>query len=305
MANIVIFGCRKITIDIIDYIVNNHTEHNIVGVINHDFERDRVYYKKLVSEKCKKLNIPTIRFDKKISTKVIRDMNPDIIFSLYYRLILSQEVLDIPSLGCINVHPGYLPKDRGPAPSLWNILNGDKFAGITAHYMTKEIDAGDIIDQERICIDGMTGFELNKKLMGIGTNLIVKNFESIINGTAKRTPQNHNNATYTLNFAKHLRYLHWDDPNRIVNQLRAFAAPFDGALAYSKNGKIAVFGGKILPNRNSFSAPGFYAISDSGITVQTCTLPILITDYSMVGGFLKPKGRFLSGPPLAEGEYEV
>lgn len=300
MVNIVMFGCRKIAIDAIEHIVGNYPEHTITGVVNHDFERDRIYHSELVSERCNALGIPTVRFEKKIDVDVIKKMNPDIVFSLYYRLVLRQEVLDIPKLGCINIHPGYLPIDRGPAPPLWNILNGDQYAGTTMHYMVEPVDAGDIIAQKRIAINDMTGFELNIYLLNVGSELFVENFDSLINGTNKRVPQNHDDATYTLHFSKHLRYLRWDDPKRVINQLRAFAPPFDGAFAYTKKGKISAFCGRIMPRRESFSAPGFYEITDNGIIVQTCTLPIIITNYSIVEGELKPRGRFLSGPPLLE-----
>jgi methionyl-tRNA formyltransferase len=298
--NVVIFGCRKITIDMIDYIFKNHPEHTISGVVNHDFERDRVYDKMLVAEKCAELSIPTVRFEKNVDVGAIEKMNPDVIFSAYYRLILKAPVLNIPKLGCINIHPGYLPKDRGPAPSLWNILNGDEFAGTTIHYMVRSVDAGDIIDQKRVSINDMTGYELNRYLMNLGFKLFTDNFDLIMRKKNNRIPQNHDEATYTLHFAKHLRYLHWDDPNRVINQLRAFALPFDGALAYTKNCKVNMFAGRIMPRRNSFSAPGFFNVIDGGIEVQTCTLPVLISDYNVISGTLPQKGRFLSGPPLQE-----
>jgi methionyl-tRNA formyltransferase len=231
---------------------------------------------------------------------VIKKMRPDVAFSAYYRLILKDPVLNIPKLGCINIHPGYLPKDRGPAPSLWNILNGDEYAGTTMHYMVEPVDAGDIIAQKRVTINDMTGYELNKYLMELGFQLFVENFDLIMRSKNQRIPQNHDDATYTLHFAKHLRYLHWDDPRRVINQLRAFAPPFDGALAYTKKCKINMMAGRIMPRRDSFSAPGFFQTTEGGIIVQTCTLPVLISDYTVLEGILPPKGRFASGPPLQE-----
>lgn len=298
MANIVIFGCRKITVDVIEYILSQYPEHKITGVINHDFERDRIYGGTLVSEKCVECGIPTIRFDKSVDKDTVLSMRPDIIFSLYYRLILKQEILDIPGLGAINVHPGFLPRDRGPAPSLWNVLNGDEYAGSTMHYMLEQVDAGDIIDQDRIKVGEMTGYELNVKLMNLGTSIFERNFESIMNGNNTRAPQDHTQATYTLQFAKHLRYLSWDNPERVCRQIRAFALPFDGALAYSSGAMVIVKAGHMLQSRDSFSAPGFYQVTEDGIIVQTCTLPILITDYKVDYGTLGQRGRFKSGPPI-------
>ena len=236
---ILIFGCRKIAIDIIDYICSDfNNKCEIVGVVQHDAERDRIYHNTLVSEHCDNLGIPCVRFDGKIQKSVIEEFSPDIVFSLYYRKILKQEILDIAKMGCINIHPALLPKGRGPAPSLWNVLAGDDYTGTTLHYMVEGVDAGDVIDQRKIRIDGMTGFDLNMRLSELGFEMFRDNFDSIIDGTNKRIPQNHEKATYCLSFKKSLRYISWDDPDKILNQLRAFAKPFDGALTWTKNIKM-------------------------------------------------------------------
>jgi len=301
MKNIVIFGCRKITVDIIDHIINNYSNRCLItGVVSHDEERDRVYNPILVSEHCDNHGIPWVRFDKKIDKKTVEDFSPDLIFSLYYRKILKQEILDIPDLGCINIHPALLPEGRGPAPSLWNVLNGDKYAGSTMHYMVEGVDAGDIIAQKKIEIEGRTGFDLNVHLSDVGFKLFVENFNSILDGTNKRIQQDHDKAVYCLPFKTSLRYIFWDNPKRILDQLRAFAKPFDGAITWTASGtKVVIWEAKILPKRESFSAPGFFEIIEDGILVQTGTLPMLITDWEIMSGELRNKGRFVSGPPVA------
>lgn len=293
---IIIFGCRKITSDIIRYVIDSG--HEVPLVITHDEERDRIYGNSLVHEFCDRSGIDNMRFDKKVDANIISEINPDIIFSIYYRKILKQNTLDIPRLGCINIHPAILPKGRGPAPTMWNILNGDEFAGSTIHYMTEDVDAGDIIDQKIVRVGNRTGFELNRDLMNECYELFVKNFEDICNGTNNKISQNHDDAEYCLPFKVNLRYLSWKTPDNIINTIRAFTKPYDGAIAYTaKNQKIVVWKGTKLNKRNSLKPPGFFEITNDGIIVQTNTTPILITEYDTLTGILPKSSRFVSGPP--------
>lgn len=296
---VVVFGCRIITADIIKYLIEQG--HDIPLVVHHDEERDRIYGNTLVSEYCNSVNIRNIRFEKEIDAELIKDQRADIIVSSYYRKILKSNVLNLSRLGCINVHSAILPVGRGPAPTMWNVLNGDTYAGATLHYMDEGIDSGDIIDQKIIRVDNRTGFELNKYLMFVCRDLIVNNFKSICEGTNKRIVQNHDDAEYCLPFKTSLRYLVWDNPDKVLNAIRAFTKPYEGAITYtSKNEKLLVWRGIKLPKRNSLSPPGYFEKTSEGIVVQTNTLPILITEYDVLSPSLRDKGRFVSGAPVAE-----
>ena len=109
----------------------------------------------------------------------IKDLNPDIICVVAYGKILPKEILEIPKLGCINVHGSLLPRYRGAAPIQWAILNGDKTTGITTMYMDIGMDTGDMILKEEVDIgeDETTG-ELWERLSKIGGNLLVETLKS-------------------------------------------------------------------------------------------------------------------------------
>jgi methionyl-tRNA formyltransferase len=297
---IIIFGCRKITSDVIKHVIDSG--HEIPLVVTHDEERDRIYGSPLVSEYCDLNDIDNIRFDKKIDTQLIYDKKPDLLFSVYYRKILRQSVLDIPRLGCINIHPAILPKGRGPAPTMWNVLNGDEFAGSTIHYMVKDVDAGDIIDQKIIRVNNRTGFDLNRDLMNVCYELFVNNFNLICGEKNNRVPQSHSDAEYCLPFKTSLRYVSWGDPDSVINAVRAFTKPYDGAISYTdKKERILIWECIKLNSRESLKPPGCFEITDDGIVVQTNTLPVLITKYDIISEALRKNGRFVSGPPVMEG----
>jgi UDP-4-amino-4-deoxy-L-arabinose formyltransferase/UDP-glucuronic acid dehydrogenase (UDP-4-keto-hexauronic acid decarboxylating) len=93
----------------------------------------------------------------------IRDMEPDLIFSFYYRNMLKSQILEIPKAGCINLHGSLLPAYRGRCPINWALVNGETETGVTLHYMTPKADAGDIIAQRNIAI---SYFDTAKTLFG-------------------------------------------------------------------------------------------------------------------------------------------
>ena len=117
-------------------------------------------------------------------------LRPDVICVVAYGKILPQEILDIPRLGCINVHGSLLPKYRGAAPIQWAVINGDKTTGITTMYMDNGMDTGDMILKQEVEIDSNeTTGELWDRLSKIGGQLLVKTLEQIEKGIAPRIPQ--------------------------------------------------------------------------------------------------------------------
>ncbi len=127
----------------------------------------------------------------------LRGLKPDVIAVVAYGRILSQRVLDIPQLGCINIHASVLPAYRGSAPYQWAVLDGLKETGVTAMYLCREMDAGDIIDISKTPIDeNETAGELLDRLAVLGADLLSKTLSRIETGDISRTPQDGTKATY-------------------------------------------------------------------------------------------------------------
>jgi methionyl-tRNA formyltransferase len=312
---ILLFGCQKIAVDVIKVILDS--EYDLVGVITCDEERDRLFGDELVSEFCFANNISSFRPDdnKPLITyyDMIASLKPDIMFSIYYRRILPKDIIDLPRLGCINLHPGLLPLDRAANPTYWNVRRGDKEAGTTLHYIEEGMDTGDIIAQDKMKIENRTGFELNNDIMDLGVKLFKNNFNAIMNETNIRVPQDNSQATCNIKFNNNMRYIDWcQSAENIINHIRAHARPYIGSLAYTKSGvKIAIHKAELLKDiRRNDKGPGSFVSTSSGsLIVQTHTTPILLTDFVYVGDkFFSykltnngncaiTKGRFLSGVP--------
>ena len=169
----------------------------------------------------------------------IRNLNPDVICVVAYGKILPKEILDIPRLGCINVHGSLLPEYRGAAPIQWAVLNGDKKTGVTTMYMDAGMDTGDMIFKEEVEIgDDETTGELWDRLSRIGGKLLVKTLENIENGTAPREKQG-DNFTMALMLDKEMAKIDWENKTaqEIKNLVRGLN-PIMGAYTFLNGKKI-------------------------------------------------------------------
>lgn len=169
----------------------------------------------------------------------IKDLNPDIICVVAYGKILPKEILEIPKLGCINVHGSLLPRYRGAAPIQWAILNGDKTTGITTMYMDIGMDTGDMILKEEVDIgeDETTG-ELWERLSKIGGNLLVETLKEIEKGIAPREKQG-NDYTLAPMLNKEMAKIDWENKTaeEIKNLVRGLN-PIMGAYTFLNEKKI-------------------------------------------------------------------
>lgn len=169
----------------------------------------------------------------------IRKLEPDVICVVAYGKILPKELLEIPNLGCINVHGSLLPQYRGAAPIQWAVLNGDKKTGITTMYMDEGMDTGDMILKKEVEIgDDETTGELWDKLAKIGGNLLVETLEQVEKGIAPRIKQG---EEYTMApmLSKEMARIDWEKQSAkdIKNLVRGLN-PIMGAYTFFNEKKI-------------------------------------------------------------------
>ena len=119
------------------------------------------------------------------SLNLIKDLNPDLLVSIFFNQILSKKLLDIPQ-DCINIHPAYLPSYKGVSPVFWALANDEPCAGVTVHYIDEGIDTGEIIYQEEIPISpNDTEHSLYFKCCEVGTPLLLKALMDVESGSVK------------------------------------------------------------------------------------------------------------------------
>lgn len=151
------------------------------------------------------------------TVETLRALQPDVIAVVAYGRILPQKVLDIPPKGCINIHASILPAYRGSAPYQWAVLDGMQETGVTAMYLCREMDAGDIIEIAKTPIGpDETAGQLLDRLAVLGAELLSKTMGRLTQGTVERTPQQHALATYAPMLDKSMCPIDW---NRTAQQI--------------------------------------------------------------------------------------
>ena len=201
----------------------------------------------------------------------LKDINPDVICVVAYGKIIPKEILDIPRLGCINVHGSLLPKYRGAAPIQWAVLNGDKETGITTMFMDVGMDTGDMINKEVVQIgDDETTGELWDRLSITGAKLLVKTLKDLENGTYKREKQG-DDFTVAPMIKKEMAKIDWENQtsSEIKNLVRGLN-PFMGAFSFLNDKKIKIWKVEKL-NDKPEKEPGTVLVSDSkaGLVIAT------------------------------------
>ncbi|EMG6526231.1 bifunctional UDP-4-amino-4-deoxy-L-arabinose formyltransferase/UDP-glucuronic acid oxidase ArnA [Providencia rettgeri] len=193
----------------------------------------------------------------------IREMKPDVIFSFYYRDMLSEELLAIAPKGAFNLHGSLLPKYRGRAPINWALLKGESETGVTLHKMVAKADAGDILAQEKVVItDTDTSLTLHAKVREAAEVLLNKTLPLIEAGSYKSVAQDESQATYFGRRTAEDGLINWNNSAKEVNCLiRAVTEPYPGAFTYLGARKMVIWRVRVLDD-NQGKAAGTVLSSD-------------------------------------------
>lgn len=238
---ILFMGTPEFAVPSLDILNKNH---DVIGVFT-KIDKPNMRGKKIkftpVKEYALEHDIPvyqpkSVRTDETLD--LIREMNPDLIVVVAYGKILPQELIDIPKLGVINVHSSLLPKYRGAAPIHAALIHGEEETGVTIMYIAEELDAGDMIMTGKTPItEEDTLATLHDRLMGIGATTLLEAVNKIGDGTAPRTPQDHEKATFVRPFKKEDCEINWNDTKENIFNFVRGMNPFPCSHTYL-NGKI-------------------------------------------------------------------
>jgi methionyl-tRNA formyltransferase len=218
-----------------------------------------------------------------------------------YGKILSKDILDLPPLGCINIHASLLPRFRGAAPIQHAIISGDSHTGVTMMYMSAGMDEGDIISKKATPIDRKTAGELFKELALMGGDLLIETLEQIVDGSAKSFPQNHSLATYAPKITKEDSRLDFNRKAIEIHRLIRAMSPLPGAYTNYQEKTMKIFDGQVVKS-NSLLPPGTIKhVDDSGILVATGEDDILIKQIRMPGKQTMDVSEYIKGNKIEIG----
>lgn len=232
--------------------------------------------------------------------RIISDMQPDIMIVVAYGLILPQAVLDIPRLGCLNIHASLLPRWRGAAPIQRAILAGDAETGVTLMRMEAGLDTGPMLLQERLPIaDTDNAGSLHDKLAALGARMIVEALPRLERGELIDEPQPERGVTHAAKLDKAEAVLDWRQPAvRLDRAIRAFN-PFPGAAARIDGQTVKIWSAEIVSGAGE---PGrILEAATDGIVVACAEGALRLTGLQKAGGKRLPAADFLRGFHLESG----
>ena len=233
--------------------------------------------------------------------EIVKELHPELIVVVAYGRILPKDILNVPPLGCVNVHASLLPKYRGAAPINWAMLNGDAVSGVTIMDMAHELDAGDIIRQVFTPVSRTeTAQELYDRLAQLGGQLLVETVAAIEDGTAQRTPQDPAEVTFAPMLSRELSPIDWTrTAAQIHDQVRGLL-PWPVASTDLFDGdKVKIFTTVETENKTG-KEPGTILRADkAGIDVACGGGTVLrITELQAPGSRRMAAADYLRGHPI-------
>ena len=235
------------------------------------------------------------------SLELVRSLKPELIVVAAYGKLLPEDILNVPPLGSINVHSSLLPKYRGAAPINWAVLNGETETGVSIMYMAKELDAGDVILQKSTPIGETEDAQsLTGRLAELGAEALFETVRALAEGTAARTPQDHEKHTYAPMLGKELSPVDWTrSAHEISCQVRGLI-PWPCAVTDVISGEEMKLWSVLETGEKTAARPGVItAAGKLGIDVVCGDGKVLrVTELQAKGGKRMTAAAYLLGHPI-------
>ena len=253
-----------------------------------------------VKELAVKHEIPVYQpesFREEETVQALRELRPDVVAVVAYGRILPQKVLDIPGKGCVNIHASVLPAYRGSAPYQWAVLDGLKETGVTAMYLCREMDAGDIIDVEKTPIGpNETAGELLDRLALLGAGLLSKTLDRIAQGNVTGTPQDGSLVTFAPMLDKTMSPIDWTKTAQQVHDHVRGLHPWPVATAEIGGKKFKIHSTVIVPGQGT---PGqILGLTKTGLQIACGQGAVEIRVLQAEGGKRMAAPDYFRGHPL-------
>lgn len=232
----------------------------------------------------------------------IRKEAPDIIFSFYYRHMISPEILMIPPFGGYNLHGSLLPAYRGRCPVNWVIIRGEKYTGVTLHEMVEKPDAGAIVAQRRVDIaEDDTALTLFGKLEKAAGGLLDDVLVRMRQGDIPKTPMDLSKGSYFGGRRPDDGRISWNRPaEEIYNLIRGVTRPYPGAFGFLDSKKVVIW--RAAYSKDGSNEPGLITVTGDTVLIGTGN-GIIYPDEIEVEGRVLDKGDLVSFFRNCKGEH--
>lgn len=229
----------------------------------------------------------------------LRALKPDVVAVVAYGKILPQAVLDVPVMGCVNIHASLLPKYRGSAPYQWAVLDGLEETGVSAMYLCREMDAGDVIDVAKTPIGpDETAGELLDRLAVLGGGLLSKTLRAMEQGTVTATPQDSTQATYAPMLDKSMCPIDWNVSARQVHNKVRGLNPWPVATAQLQGKRFKIYQTAVVACEHNAQPGTILELTRTGLRVACAQDAVEIRVLQAEGGKRMGAPDYFRGHPL-------
>lgn len=223
-----------------------------------------------------------------------------------YGKILPQEVLDLPTRGCINVHASLLPKYRGSAPIQWSIVEGESETGVTTMLMDAGMDTGDMLLKASLPIsDNDTAASLSDKLSQLGAQLLMKTLPAYLEGSLQSTPQDHQAATVIPMLRKEDGELNWHQPARALHNRIRGLYPWPGCYTWFRGQTLKVLRAQVYQGEPGYAGlPGqILEVGRQSLLVRTGDGILELLEVQLAGSKAMDAGSFARGQRIESADF--
>ncbi|HOM82773.1 MAG TPA: methionyl-tRNA formyltransferase [Armatimonadota bacterium] len=259
-----------------------------------------------VAATARELGLPLLQPAKVNDPEVVeqvQELAPDAIVVAAFGQILRKPLLQIPAIGCVNIHASLLPQYRGGSPVQHALLAGERVTGITIMLMDEGMDTGPILMQREVLISPEdTAGTLLDRLARVGADLLLEALPALAAGRLEPTPQDASRATYAPNLSREDARIDWSSSaEKIRNQVRAFS-PKPGAWAEFRGKEVKIWRARVDSDATDASPGQIVAIGPESIRVATGEGTLWLEEVQEAGKSRMGAGAFARGARLAPGE---
>ena len=235
--------------------------------------------------------------------QTLRDMQPDVIVVVAFGQILPKEILDIPRLGCVNVHASLLPKFRGAAPIQWSIIDGEEVTGVTTMLMDVGLDTGDMLLKAEIPMDPKeTGGSLHDKLAAVGGELLEKTLIGLEAGTIVPEKQDDSQAgEYARMLDKELGHIDFNQPAVVIERLIRGLNPWPSAYTYIDGKTLKIWEAEVLDRNYGCEYGEVAEVTRNCLIIQTGVGALSVKSVQLQGKKRMDIAAFLNGYTIEKG----
>lgn len=302
---VIFMGTPDFAVPTLEALIEKHEVLAVVTQPDKPKGRGKKMVFPVVKEKALEHNI-TVYQPQKVKTpefvEILKEYQPDIMVVVAFGQILSEEILNIPKYGCINVHGSILPQYRGAAPIQWSIINGEEFGGVTTMYMAKGLDSGDMIlkAKEKIKPDDTYG-SLYDRLSVIGADLLIKTLDLIENGEVKRIPQNDDEATFAPMIKPELEHIDWNGKNTDIVNLIKGLNPQPVAYTMFNDEKLKIWFAETIDGDYNGEPGTIVDVRKRDFVVMTAEGVVAVKEVQAQGGKRMSADAYMRGHAIEKG----